>query len=277
VLNLKKADLHIHSYFSDGSHSPEELVIMAEDAGLSCIALTDHDTVAGNAELIKAGEKHDFEVIPGIEISSSRGDIVGLFIDSPSPKLKRIIDNQAEQDTYRVKEGIKLMQADGIDITYEEVRELFPHPTIMVQHLVENCIKKGFADDFHGFYKHFTRGGKYRVEITNPSPEESIEAIRESGGAAIFAHPWLNDYDYLFENIQDLKEQGLIAVEEETSSFRPELFEQVTKKIREICLEHDLLITRGTDFHRKGIGATIGEVFCDYSVVEEIKKRLGKD
>ncbi len=277
VLKMKKADLHMHSYFSDGHHSPEELVLMAKAVGISCIALTDHDTLEGNKELIVAGKKHNLEVIPGIEISSNRGDIVGLFIDHPSPALQNIIDTQAEKDKFRVKGAIKLMQKDGFDITYEEVRKQFPHPSIGLQHLVETCMTKGFSDDFQRFYKNFRKGNKYCIKIIEPTPEESMTAIKESGGAAIFAHPWLNDFEYLFNNLKSLTSKGLLGIEDETSLFRPETFGPVTEKIRLLCDEHNLLITKGSDFHFKTVGAPIGEIFCDYKVVEEIKKRIGKD
>ena len=95
---MKKADLHVHSTFSDGTLTPTEIVKLAKKTELDAFALTDHDTVDGIPEAIEAGNKYGIEVIPGIEISTCYKDkeihIVGLFIDYENAEVKHALGNE---------------------------------------------------------------------------------------------------------------------------------------------------------------------------------------
>jgi predicted metal-dependent phosphoesterase TrpH len=274
---MKKADLHMHSYFSDGDHSPEELVIMAKQAGLCCIALTDHDTAKGNKALLEAGKKHDFEVIPGIEITCKRGDIIGLFIDSDHPALARVTEGQHARETEQVKQIIENLKKAGFDISLQDIKKKYPRASPEIVHIVEVFVEKGYGDDFrHTYDAYFAKGKGYHVPREDAPLEESISAIREAGGVVIIPHPWLSDYRYFFENIDRLIKLGVVGIEDETSQYKPDNYEEVAASVRELCKKKGLIILKGTDFHKENIGAPIGTIFCDYSVVQEIKKRLGK-
>jgi predicted metal-dependent phosphoesterase TrpH len=274
---MKKADLHAHSHYSDGVLSPDELVKQAKEAGLDCIALTDHDTINGNAEAIQAGMKYGIEVIPGVEIRSKHGEIVGLFVDSDDPEFVALLKDMQQKRKTRLLKSIDLMRKAGYDISYDELKRRFPVFCYSTAHLIVLCMEKGFFKDFWGSYNEFfAKGRKFRVEASKITDEQAIRAIKHAGGIAIKAHPWIDDHEFLFENIDKLISFGLDGMEDECSHYKPENYEEVAKKVRQVCKAKNLIISKGSDFHSKGIGFSLGEIFVDYYVVEEMKKRLGK-
>src|SRR5512140_162466 len=108
--NQARIDLHTHSIHSDGSHPPADLVPMALEAGISAIALTDHDTVAGIDELVAAAAGTGLEVVTGVELSSNAGltdlHILGYFFDPHHPLLVQELDRFREGRRERVMKMI---------------------------------------------------------------------------------------------------------------------------------------------------------------------------
>ncbi len=125
----KYADLHLHTNFSDGILSPEQLVLKAKSAGLSAIAITDHDTINGIAPAIKAGKKYNLEVIPGIELSAETDTeevhILGFYIDCYSQYLQDRINELMESRRIRLIKMIDNLNEIGIKIDYESVFNKF--------------------------------------------------------------------------------------------------------------------------------------------------------
>ena len=117
-------DLHVHSNASDGSLSPTEVVQLAKDVDLSTIALTDHDTISGIDEALRAGQNLDVSVVPGVELSCFYNEkeihILGLFIDHKSDTLITFLSDAARKRTERNHQIIEAFQKDGFDITMEE-------------------------------------------------------------------------------------------------------------------------------------------------------------
>lgn len=274
---VKKADLHMHSYYSDGDHSPAELVRMAKDAGLSCIALTDHDRLEGNAEAAAAGAKYGIEFIPGVELKTAEGEILGLWIDTENKELKALCDLAWKRREGAMLELIKMLKADGYEVSYDEERAKYPKGIPMIAHIVELCVQKGYFKSFKEAYDDFFADGcKYDIQSEKIMPEEAIRVIKNAGGIAIFAHPWLEGTEYFFEHFDELVELGLDGVEVECSLFKPPNYEQVAAKAIELCEAKGLVMTRGGDFHKDGVGAPLGEISVEYPVVDELKKRLNK-
>src|SRR5580704_5662557 len=121
------ADLHIHTYFSDSTSSPQEVVDDSLKAGLSCISITDHDIVQGVAPTIEAAGPHALEVVPGIELSSEFENcdihILGYFIDYKKGPLLDKIDDFLNARVERMKKMIMNLKSVGVDnIEFEEVR-----------------------------------------------------------------------------------------------------------------------------------------------------------
>ena len=125
---MKRIDLHVHTTASDSTASPAEAVRLAKEAGLSAIAITDHDTVSGYAEAAEAGKKYGGEVVPGIEISTKYGravHILGYYIDPDSDKLAPVLEWVVHDRDERNRKMAELMAADGLPVSYEEMHRRF--------------------------------------------------------------------------------------------------------------------------------------------------------
>lgn len=276
---MKKIDLHTHSLFSDGSMTPEELVRAARQAGLSAIALTDHDTVAGLDRAIAAGEKEGVEVVPGVELSTegiSQVHVLGYFIDKDHPALAEAF---AEQQKERVRTHSAYMQKlndYGFVITEEEVRAVAPVGSVGRAHYAKVMMEKGYVESVaEAFQKYLFVGAPCYVKRQVMTPEEGIALIRKAGGAAFFAHPYqtkLSD-EGIFDLMKQLKAAGLDGIEGYYSEYTPEMGE----KFRSMAKELGLLLSGGSDFHAAmkphiAIGSGIdGNLSVDGALLEEIR------
>ncbi len=121
-------DLHIHSTMSDGTMSPTEIVDLAYKKGLSCIALTDHDTVAGNQEAQERGDVVGLDVISGMELSvsfeESNVHLLGYLIDSENGSLLRSLHTLQEARETRNREILRILEESGIHITEKELQKV---------------------------------------------------------------------------------------------------------------------------------------------------------
>ncbi len=152
----KYIDLHTHSNKSDGTMTPSEVVSEAKKAGLSAIALSDHDCIDGVKEALLEGGKIGVEVIPAIEFSvqsDTETHILGLFIDIENPKLRSTLENCKDSRIYRNKETCRLLNELGFDVTLEEVRALSPGDIIGRAHYGKLLVKKGYVDSVDNAFK----------------------------------------------------------------------------------------------------------------------------
>ena len=124
---MKLIDLHVHSNASDGSLTPSEVVLASNDAGLTAIALTDHDTISGIPEALETADPLDIEVIPGVELSCIYKEkeihILGLYIDHNSESLNQFLTSTAKKRRERNEKMVEAFRADGFDITMEDLLE----------------------------------------------------------------------------------------------------------------------------------------------------------
>lgn len=274
-MSKKNCDLHTHSYYSDGAYSPTMLVMKAKEAGLKIVALTDHNTVGGVREAVEAGKKLGVRVIPGCEFHSSVGEILGYFIDVNDPeinRLSRLILHRVEE---RIKKMIEKLGTIGIKIDYAELK--LKHKDVNRAPIAEAIYRQGFAKSFReAFDKYLLEGKIGYVPIKYPDPITIIKAIKNAGGAAVMAHPWLEDWKKQFEMIDELIDAGLDGMEIETGpNVLGDEENMVKEKIKKLCEEKVLIMTRGSDYHGPVHKNMIGEHNCEESVVEELKKRAG--
>ena len=278
---MKTADLHTHSTASDGTYSPSELIDYASQKGLSAIALTDHDTVAGIDEAITRGENYpDLEVIPGIEYSTVRYGkdvhIVGLYIDYKDTKyrqgLQGFIDSRIERNR---KMCSKLTEA-GMPITYEELVEENPGAVITRAHFGKLLLKKGYVTSIKEAFDRFI--GDHcpcyvpREKIT---PQMAIEQILSAKGVPVLAHPVLYGLgkDAMDKLVHELKDVGLVAIEAIYGTYTG----QDERDIKALAEKYDLLISGGSDFHGANkphidLGTGTGRMSLPYDTVLKIKE-----
>ena len=158
-------DFHTHSTASDGSLSPTELLRAAVQAGLTAVALTDHDTISGLPEFLLAAEGQPITAIPGVEISSNLYNkeihILGLFIDPDSTPLKIFLENARRNRNERNLLMLEKLNAIGYRITLEELQETARGESIGRPHVAEFLVKKGyFASVQEAFDSCLKRGGR---------------------------------------------------------------------------------------------------------------------
>ncbi len=247
-------DLHVHTYYSDGTRSPEEVVRQAKDSGVAVIAITDHDGTDGIPEAMEAGEKYGVRVIPGIEISVSNkgGDmhILGYNIDIRNPEFMAAVDEIKSNRDERNKGLFQAFQEIGIPITEEEIREASFTDYIGKPQFAMILKKRGLVDSTSEAFaseKFFKSEALRKVPRKKPTPEEGIKIILSAGGIPVLAHPYTLrlSLEQLDEKLTELEGYGLMGMECYYSGHDPEQ----TENCLILARQHGLMITAGSDYH----------------------------
>ena len=276
---MREIDLHVHTTASDGTETPRQVVEHARDKGLKAIAITDHDTVLGCREAMQAGRELGVEVVPGIEFGTKYGiavHMLGYYIDLDSLVLGAMTRSIVEDRDQRNEKTVKLMQENGIDVTYAQLKERFGE-VIGRPHFAHILMENGLAESVpDAFSRLLGKGMKYHQYRHTLEIEEVIECIVNSGGVAVLAHPFQykkNDQE-LRELIEHCMKFGLKGMECRYSGYTPE---QVAY-LEALADEYGLIKTGGSDFHgenkpRIEIGYGIeNNLEVPYSWLEELKK-----
>jgi 3',5'-nucleoside bisphosphate phosphatase len=277
--NLEKfIDLHTHSTVSDGSLSPEELVRHAKAAGLSAIALTDHDTIAGVEEAVKEGLSIGIEVIAGVEISvdyKPEMHILGYFFNNSSENLNETLKKLRENRTERNPKIIRKLNELGFNLTIEEVEAEAKGSVVGRPHIAMVLVKKGYVRSTEDAFERFLAGGRPAYfKKDKLGPEEGIHAILNGGGVPVLAHPiflglGLKELDVL---LGDLKKAGLKGIE----ALYVENTTDDTGNLLRLALKHNLLVTGGSDFHGNfkaniEIGVGRGNLRVPYELLDKLR------
>ena len=277
---MPRIDLHLHTTYSDGSHSPDEIVQFARDAGVTALAITDHDTVEGLPEAIAAGEPAGIEIIPGIELSSRYEGrdthILGYFFDWQDTTLQtRLIEQRANRDQRNPLVVEKLNQL-GLDLTYDEVKTKAGVGSIGRPHIASVLVDKGYvASTKEAFDRYLAEASPAYVERKSPDSSEVITWIREAGGVPVLAHPhWTKcKGPELIEMCSALKEAGLMGIEVFYSTHT----KRQTSEYLELARKLDLLMTGGSDFHGTAKpGIYVGRGKGDLKVTDKLLEPLRK-
>ncbi|WJG10850.1 PHP domain-containing protein [Aliiglaciecola sp. LCG003] len=254
MIEPKKIDLHSHSHYSDGHLSPEELLMRAHNMQVDVLALTDHDTVQGIAELLEYQQeyKRDLTIIPGVEISTSWHGfdihIVGLNVDhQDSLLLERLACQSKRREDRALKIAHKLDKA-GVPGIYEIAKSLAGKGQITRAHFARALIKQQAVSDMESaFKKYLGKGKKAHVKPEWISFEEAIQWIQEAGGQAVLAHP--GHYDMTAKWLRRLVGEFAAANGDGIEANHPHLAATKRQLLVELTLEHKLLASTGSDFH----------------------------
>jgi len=275
---LMSADLHVHTTYSDGSYTPQEIVDKAIKAGFKTIAISDHDTLEGIKPAVKYADDKELEVIPAIEFSTFRGKaeihILGYFIDYEDEFLKKKVREIYDSRKKRAQKMVKLLNQENIDITFEEVRNIAGDDYIGRPHIAKLMVQKGYINEMGEAFTedYIGNGGKAYVKKFKISPLEAINLIKDSGGIPVLAHPvFINHGEPLRkEDIKEMKANGLVGIEVYHSKHNTE----DSKYYKEIADDLDLLITGGSDFHGENSpGVKLGDICLDDSYVKKLKEK----
>jgi 3',5'-nucleoside bisphosphate phosphatase len=243
-------DLQSHSTVSDGELAPADVVRAAVDAGVTTMALTDHDGVAGVPEALETAAELGIECVPAVEMScvheySEDLHICGYWVDLE--KIQPACDRAQQERVDRAKEIISRLNEHGVDVTFEAAAEKAgAADAIGRPHIAKAA---GAGPDLGPFFEEYlVPGAKAFVSRKWPSAEQAVELIHEAGGVAVVAHPYWDVKDP--EQVRDLVESlsrdvGLDGVE----TFYPPHTEEQTKHLLELCREFGLVPTASSDFH----------------------------
>ena len=266
------ADLHVHTYFSDSTSSPQEVVDDALAAGLSCIAITDHDIVQGVNPAIEAAGGHALEVVPGIELSSEFENcdihILGYFIDHQKGLLFEKIDVFLDARMERMKKMIMNLKGVGVDnIEFEEVCALTHSRAVGRAHLAMLLEQKGWVSNIKSAFEKYIGpecpgyAPKYKQ-----TPFEAIELIRSCGGVAVMAHPMLTQKDELIPRFVAAGLKGLEV-------YYPNCMDTVTRFYEGLAQKNGLIATGGSDSHGKAKSYSyVGKKTVPLEVVEQLRQ-----
>lgn len=246
------ADLHIHSFYSDGTNSPEELVKLAKENNVSVIAMADHDTIEGVEELLLEANRNNILAVPATEISTSiagvRIHILGYNIDLKNMALQKFFKDISYARTENTRQILnKLNTLKSLKYSWEDVlNHNIGKNWICSSHVYESMKKDGIYLDWKewpGFYdKYFSKNSIAYIDIDGFTAKDAIDIILKAGGLPVVAHPKLIGDD---SQILKLIKFGIKGIE----VYYPAHDYNDIKKYYEIAKKYDLMITGGTDWH----------------------------
>jgi len=267
----KRADLHIHTKYSDGSFSPEETVRTAKEQGLSCISITDHDSIFGLEKAISIGEKIGVEVIPGVEVSAEHNEkemhILGYLIDYNNTGLLDFLSKIREDRRGRLFKMVESLNTHGLSMDAEDILEYTGDVSISRLHIAQYMEAKGLVSHWReAFKKYIGDTQPCYISSFRYTPKQVIDAIKSANGIAVVAHP---GFDKLENILPSLIKDGIDGIE----VYHTEHNASISKKYEEYAKENNLLITGGSDCHGTIKGKLLmGTVSVPYSYVEDLKK-----
>ncbi len=270
-------DLHTHSSASDGTEAPEVVVQRAVEAGLSTVALTDHDTTLGWAAAAGAARALGIQLVPGIEVSCSRRhQSIHLLAYLPAPDHPALVAELArarESRDTRLDRMVALLAADGIPVTVESVRaEVEEGATAGRPHIADALVTAGIvAHRDEAFRRFLGNDSRYYVSHYAPDPVRAVELVRAAGGVPVIAHPWSGTRGRVVADalVEELVAAGLLGLEVHHRDHTPEAVRHLTDLARSL----DLFVTGSSDYHGVGKLNRLGEHTTAPVVLEEIEAR----
>jgi predicted metal-dependent phosphoesterase TrpH len=267
-------DLHSHTTASDGEHPASMLMELARAAGVTHLAVTDHDTVDGLEIAEREASAHGITLVPGIEISAFMHGrelhILGHFVDRRNAALASFGARLREERTRRMTEMVERARQMGYPITMNDVLFIAGDANLGRPHLARVFVEKGWCLDVREAFDRFLGDGKpVWVDRFRLTTKEAIDLIHGAGGTATVAHPGVNKVEK-FE-LEKLKAEGLDGVEVMHSDHHPGQKE----KYLQICATLELVATAGSDFHGEKVapGRRLGTASMDPVLFAQLQAR----
>ena len=271
-------DLHSHTRHSDGQRSPNELLAEAAAAGITVLAVTDHDTVSGIADCQRAAAAFSVRLVPGIELSAElhgrEVHVLGHLLDPASPALLDLQGQLLDERRERMDRMIAKAQSLGLKITKAQVVAHSGGDNLGRPHLARALVDAGYADSVKDAFKRFLRdGGPVFCDRRKMQAADAIALIHRAFGTASVAHPGANKVSQ--QELKALAESGLDAVE----AFHPEHVPSQVEAYIRWAEALGMLITAGSDFHGPAVqpGRKLGDRWLSterFAALEERARAL---
>ena len=268
---VKSADLHLHTLFSDGTYTPRELIDQTKRAGLSCIAVVDHDAISGIEPTLESARSSDIEVLPGIELTSEceglEIHILGYLIDYKNKDLIERLDLLKKNRIERIYKIVDKLQEAGINLKTQDIFDIAGQGTVGRLHVARALVKEGWVRSTNEAFRKYI-GDKCPAYVLGfrLSPDEAIKLIKDAGGIPVLAHPYTLNRDDLIPKFIDY---GLMGLE----VYYPEHTQAMTNLYLSLTRKYNLLVTGGSDCHGDAKPEVkIGSIKIPYELVKKLKE-----
>ena len=290
-------DLHLHTYYSDGTMSPEELIVLARKNKVETIAITDHDGMGGLAEGMEAGKRMGVHVITGIELSTEDEEgvymhILGYCFDWENEALKNEVEVIRRKRVERNEKLLAALREIGCKLTKEDLQLREDQDYVGKPTFALALMRKGYLSSTKEAFKEgrFMKSDVVRsVHREKISAKKALELILGAGGIPVLAHPMKishltrgegeDFFERLDKQLSKLKSWGLSGMECYYSSHLP----QDTSRLVQLAKKHQLIVTAGSDFHGTEFdkyitigGFAVDENFDEKRMISEINSVLCK-
>lgn len=285
TMGAMRIDLHTHSAVSDGTDTPRELVQAAARAGLSVLALTDHDTFDGLDEAQSTGAELGLQVVRGLELSCGQHGnsvhLLGYGLDETDPALTDELIKIRQGRSGRVERVLELLAEHGAPITEAQVMaQVGGSPSIGRPHIADALIEAGHVKDrTEAFDRFLAEGGPAHVHRYAIDIGRGIDLIKAARGVAVIAHPWGRgrQQELPAERLEQLvAEHGLDGIEVDHQDHD----ESTRAQLRALGLRLGILLTGSSDYHGTGkvdhdLGCNTTDVLSFDSLQHLIRERRG--
>ncbi len=262
---MVRADLHVHSDFSDSSLSIAQTLARAEQAGLTHLSLVDHDTVAGTSQASQLALLTTIQIIPGIEISArdrntgKKVHILGYAYQTPASNLTTLCQPTLQRRTQKTLHQVDVLIQAGFPLSRQAVLDKAgPTGTVYKQHIMAALIDQGITDSVYSdLYRTLFKGaGICAGDIEYVDVQDAIAAVRADGGIPVLAHPGQSK---VWDSIPGYARDGLLGIE----LNHPDHDSSDYGRIQDLADQFDFLLTGGSDYHADyGTGPDIGQVLA---------------
>lgn len=268
----RRIDLHMHTLYSDGTSSPEELLELVRDSGIMAFSVTDHDTLEGYLAAREIVSENDPELIPGLELSVTvDGEdmhILAYLFDCENKQLAAALAEFQKRRAERGRTMVTKLNQLGIDITIDDVEKQAGGAVIGRPHVARAMFEKRSIDYYEEAFSKFigSRGPAY-VPKMNFTPQEALKLIHGADGLAVLAHPAIDNKDTYLEMLVDM---GLDGIE----VYHPAHSVSHVDRYKHLADRYRLVMTGGSDFHGlNGRYDLVGTQMVPYEYLETLKAR----
>lgn len=272
-----RADLHLHSSYSDGRHSPREIFSFAAQGGLDLISITDHDTVNHVRECQGEADKAWFPFIAGVEFSTDFEGrdihVLGYALDTEDKTLLEHLSRSRVRRMERARKILRLLDHQNVKISSDELDSVPPDQTVGRPLIARLLIKYNYVRSFkEAFVRYLGVGAPAYVEYELTETRRVLELIHSAGGISVLAHPSPEGFEPLVEH---LAADGLMGVE----VYRPQLTSGQVQRVEAFTRQLGLLATGGSDWHENLPQFRLGDFHLDTEPIrpflELVSERAG--
>ena len=267
-------DPHAHTLHSDGTDTPEGLVLAAKRAGLDVVGITDHDTTQGWAEAVEAARRHGVGLLRGVEVSAvyqgNSVHILGYLMDPQDHSLNLLFEDARRERSTRLAQMASNLAADYPLLDWDALKKRAGDAALGRPHLADELVLQGyFPNRSAAFEWALHPSGPYYVPQKVASPTEVVELIRQAGGVPVLAHPQSSTRGWRVPEdlVAEMAESGLFGIERDHRDHDAAGRETVER----LAASHALFMTGGSDYHGTGKPNILGENGLDPYILAEIE------